>query len=130
MAGSVPFRLGDTEFSLEAGPLQEWQRQESWVLDRQEPVDGFGVGAIRRKGSDQLRLTGVSFPGSEYGNAESVSRLRAQADTREPQLLVDGEGNVYGSWLIISLSERRGNFTPTGRERRAEWELTLEPEVL
>ena len=128
MAASVPFRLGDIEFSLSEGPLQDFERSERWIVDKQEPLTGFGVAVARRKGVDELRLSGIAFPESGYGTAESVSRLRDMAETLEAQLLVDGDGNVYGTWIVTSLMERQSNHTPDGRARRVSWELTLERE--
>ena len=128
MAASVPFRLGDVEFSLDEGPLVTVERDESWTIDKQEPMDGFGVAVARRKATDELRLEGVSFPVAEIGTDLSVQRLRDMADTLQAQLLVDGSGNVYGKWLVRNLSERSGNFTPDGRPRKVSWTLTLERE--
>jgi phage protein U len=89
-----------------------------------EPLNGLGIPAVRGRRDDEITFEGVVFPGFT-GTLNSVQRLRDAGDAGAPLLLVDGEGIVYGDWVVSRLSERKGPFTPTGIERRAEWSLTL-----
>lgn len=125
MGKIVVGRLGDVEFSFQEGSMTAMERQTNWYIDRAEPIDGFGVAHARRKNYDQLRISGVVFPGT-YGTAQSVQRLRDLGDTGEPQLLVDGEGTVYGYWLVSQVSESKSHLNATGVAQKSEYQLILE----
>lgn len=127
MADAVPYTLGDIEFSLEKGSLASIEEQVSWYIDRAEPIDGYGVGNVRRKNYHQLRINGVVFPGY-FGDADSVNRLRALGNAGKPVLLMSGEGTVYGYFLVVQVTETRSHFDPAGNARKSEWQLILEPE--
>jgi phage protein U len=127
MADSVPFTLGDVEFSLEKGSVASIEEQVSWWIDRAEPISGYGVCKARRKNYHQVRISGVVFPGY-FGDTESVNRLRALGDAGEPILLMSGEGTVYGFFLVVQVTETRSHFDTAGNARKSEWQLILEPE--
>lgn len=125
MAGSLVVMLyGTVEFSVSSGTFTEFSRATRWHVDVPEPIGVLGIPVGRGTASDEITLRGVSFPGFS-GKRDSVQRLRDLADTGKSYLLVDGEGTLYGFWIISTVNERKQGFTPTGVERKAEWDLTL-----
>lgn len=124
MAKLVVARLGSIEFSVPEGTFTEVARHTTWRLDIPDPMEGLGKPVFRGRGSDEMTIDGVVFPGYS-GTLQSVQRLRDAGDAGESMLLVDGEGNLYGNWFIARINERKSPFLPTGIERRAEWTLTL-----
>lgn len=130
MAKLVVARLGSIEFSVPEGTFTAIARHTTWRLDIPDPLEGLGKPVARGRGSDEITIDGLVFPGLT-GTLSSVERLRSAGDEGESLLLVDGEGNLYGNWFVARLNERKGPFMPTGIERRSEWTLTLiaDPDV-
>lgn len=129
MAELVTMRWGDHEFSISRGTFNNFQRSTAWRIDKPEPMTGLGQPRARGKASDEITLDGVVLPGFT-GDQQSVQRFRDAGDAGKAQLLVDGEGNVFGSWFLERLSESRDVHTTTGIPRKMTWSLTLtaEPE--
>lgn len=128
MAGSaalVPIMLGRIPFSTTERSLGRLRRRTEWRIDRPEPVEGIGKPVNRGRARDEISIDGVSFPGYA-GALDAVTKLREAGDAGDSLTLVDGEGTVYGSWMIVSLEETQGpEFTPTGIPRRIDFNLTL-----
>ena len=124
MSNLVVGRLGSIEFSVPEGTFTSIARATSWRIDVPEPIEGPGTPVVRGRGSDEITIEGVVFPGFT-GRLNSVERLRAAGDAGQPMLLVDGEGTLYGSWVVSRLNERSDAFLPSGAKRRTEWNLTL-----
>jgi phage protein U len=124
MADLVIARLGNVEFSVQAGSFESLQRRTSWRIDRPDPIDGMGTPVFRGRMGDSITLSGVVFPGY-VGRLNSVERLRQLGDKGEPLMLADGEGAVYGEWLIEYLEEEATLTTPLGKPRRISYSLTL-----
>ncbi len=124
MAELVIARLGDAEFSVAAGSFESLRRLTRWRIDRPDPIDGLGVPVHRGRVDDAITLSGVVFPGY-VGGLSSVERLRELGDTGDPAMLVDGEGTIYGRWLVSALEEEATHHTPTGKPRRISYQLTL-----
>jgi phage protein U len=124
MSNLVVARLGDIEFSLPEGSFTQIERRTSWRVDVPDPITGLGTPDVRGRASDELRLTGAVFPGIS-GHLDSVDRLRDAGDAGEPLLLVDGEGTIYGEWVVSSVEESRQEHLPTGIPRKMSWVLVL-----
>lgn len=124
MSSLVVARLGDIEFSLPEGSFTQIERQTTWRVDVPDPITGLGVPDVRGRERDELRLTGLVFPGIT-GHLTSVDRLRDAGDAGEPLLLVDGEGTIYGEWVVRSIEESRQEHLPTGIPRKMAWVLVL-----
>jgi hypothetical protein len=124
MSDLVVARLGSVEFSLPAGTFTQIERGTSWRVDVPDPIEGLGVPDVRGRESDEITITGIVFPGFT-GTLDSVERLRDAGDAGEPLLLVDGEGTIYGSWVVRSLQEMRAEHLPSGIPRKMNWTLVL-----
>lgn len=124
MSDLVVARLGSIEFSVKAGTFSTLSRNTRWRVDKPEPMQGLGVPTSRGRADDTLTIDGTSYPGYS-GNLSTVERLREAGDAGEPLLLVDGEGGIFGYWMVEGVTEKKGPFMPTGIERRADWSLTL-----
>ena len=51
--------------------------------------------------------------------------LREMADKGEPHILVRGNGEVLGYWVITSLQTREGNFFADGVPQSTDFMLSL-----
>lgn len=124
MSSLVVARLGDVEFSMPEGSFQTIERVTSWRVDVPDPLVGLGTPVVRGRESDEITLAGVVFPGIA-GKLDSVERLRDAGDAGEPMLLVDGEGTIFGSWVVRSVREMQTAHLETGLPRKMEWQMAL-----
>ena len=116
--------LGMFVFSLETLAYQEFQRQTDW---RHGSTSRIGTNPARQymgRGEDSITLPGVLLPGLA-GSPQSLDTLRMMADTGKAWPLVQGDGRIFGLWVIESLSETRTLFFRDGAARRIEFNLKL-----
>lgn len=116
--------LGMFVFSLETLAYQEFQRQTDW---RHGSTSRIGTNPARQylgRGDDSITLPGVLLPGLA-GSPLSLDTLRMMADTGKAWTLVQGDGRIFGLWVIESLSETRTLFFRDGAARRIEFNLKL-----
>ncbi|QQZ36057.1 phage tail protein [Pseudomonas sp. SK2] len=116
--------LGMFVFSLETLAYQEFQRQTDW---RHGSTSRIGTTPARQymgRGEDSITLPGVLLPGLA-GSPLSLDTLRMMADTGKAWPLVQGDGRIFGLWVIESLSETRTLFFRDGAARRIEFNLKL-----
>ena len=116
--------LGMFVFSLETLAYQEFQRQTDW---RHGSTSRIGTNPARQcmgRGEDSITLPGVLLPGLA-GSPLSLDTLRMMADTGKAWPLVQGDGRIFGLWVIESLSETRTLFFRDGAARRIEFNLKL-----
>lgn len=116
--------LGMFVFSLETLAYQEFQRQTDW---RHGSTSRIGTNPARQylgRGEDSITLPGVLLPGLA-GSPLGLDTLRTMADTGKAWPLVQGDGRIFGLWVIESLSETRTLFFRDGAARRIEFNLKL-----
>ena len=116
--------LGMFVFSLETLAYQEFQRQTDW---RHGSTSRIGTNPARQymgRGEDSITLPGVLLP-ALAGSPLSLDTLRMMADTGKAWPLVQGDGRIFGLWVIESLSETRTLFFRDGAARRIEFNLKL-----
>ena len=116
--------LGMFVFSLETLAYQEFQRQTDW---RHGSTSRIGTNPARQylgRGEDSITLPGVLLP-ALAGSPLSLDTLRMMADTGKAWPLVEGDGRIFGLWVIESLSETRTLFFRDGAARRIEFNLKL-----
>jgi hypothetical protein len=121
---SVLMALGDFRFSLSTAAHQTLARKTAW---RWEAVERVGRRPARQylgPGDDTITLSGVQFTAWRGGTGQ-VEAMRAQAAKGTPLALVDGEGNVFGLWVILSVDESQSGFIAGGLPRKQEWTLSL-----
>ena len=116
--------LGMFVFGMHTLAYQEFQRQTDW---RHGSTSRIGTNPARQylgRGDDSITLPGVLLPGLA-GSPLSLDTLRMMADTGKAWPLVQGDGRIFGLWVIESLSETRTLFFRDGAARRIEFNLKL-----
>jgi len=112
-------------FSLATAPYRELQRQRSWKHRTSSRVGARDASQFTGAGDDTITLNGMVAPENGIGTRVSLDRLAAMGDAGDAYVLVDGVGNVYGAFVIGSLSETATYHTPDGVPRKIEFSLTL-----
>ena len=116
--------FGNYRFSVESAAYQDfkrhlsirWQSQERLV--RQPALQFIGLG------EETIELAGVIYP-HYRGGLQQIEQLREEAIKGEPQLLVDGLGNVWGLWVVSSVEENQSFFLQGGRPLKQTFQLNL-----
>ena len=76
-------------------------------------------------GRERIELDGVLFPQFK-GDAGQIQSMREAASQRTPHILVDGQGHVFGSWIILQIEETQSVYMADGTPRKIEFKLCLE----
>lgn len=111
-------------FGLSTLAYQSLQRQTEW---RQAATPRIGARPARQflgPGEETLTLTGVLAP-ELTGTLASLKTLRDMGDSGDAYALVDGQGTVYGAFVIDMLTENQTYLTSQGRPQRIEFTLGL-----
>lgn len=123
--GSVPMlMLGDFQFSLNTAAFQEKNRSTEYKWASQERFGKHEALQYVGPGADTITLPGVVYPDYRGGGGQ-ITKLRALAAKGQPQLMIDGTGNVLGRWVIESVEERGSNFAALGIARKQEFTVKL-----
>ena len=116
--------LGMFVFSLPTLAYQDMQRQTAWRHPSNSRVGSRAAHQFVGPGDDTITLSGVLVP-ELMGRTAALDELRAMADTGMAWALVSGAGEVFGAWVIESLTETRTVLMDNGAPRRIEFELQL-----
>lgn len=116
--------FGQFVFSLPTLAYQELQRQTSWRHASNSRVGARPSRQFVGAGDDTINLSGMLAP-ELTGGAAALDEVREMANAGAAWPLVDGNGIVYGQFVIESLNETRSLFMADGTARRIEFQLQL-----
>jgi len=117
--------LGMFVFELKSAPYQSLQQQLGW---RHPSNSRVGVRPARQyvgPEDEKITLTGVLMP-ELTGGDPALGELRDMADEGKGYPLIDGNGNVYGMYVITQLSKTKSYFFNDGAARKIEFTLNLD----
>lgn len=111
-------------FGLSTLAYQELQRKTDWKHRTTSRVGARDARQFTGQGEDAITLNGVLAP-DFMGKLESLDKLRDMGDTGDAFVMVDGEGKVYGAFIIESVNEGQTYHTQQGRPRRIDFTVEL-----
>lgn len=117
--------LGDYPFGITTAAFQELTRNSEWRWPSQEVFESRPVLQFAGQGRETITLPGVIYP-EYWGGTDQLDQLRALADLGQPQILIDGRGNILGEFVVTAIQERQNTFAQLGVARRQEFSITLE----
>ena len=115
--------LGMFAFSIDDAMFDQLRRRRTWRHPSGDRVGGRPVGQFAGPGDDTISLAGAVAPG-QLGRREALDELAAMADVGAAYPLVDGEGYVYGAFVIEGLDETKKHFDLT-QARLIDFSLDL-----
>lgn len=116
--------LGTFVFSLATAAYQQLQRQMSWRHPTSERVGARAARQYVGPGEETIDLSGV-IHAELAEDLLTLDVLRELAAEGRPLALVEGNGTVYGAYVILSINEGRTEFFSDGTPRRIEFQLQL-----
>lgn len=116
--------LGDFVFALLSAPLVGLARETRWRWASGEELGTLPTQQYLGREADRITLTGGLRP-EITGDESTLDELRAMAQTGREQLLIDGNGRVWGQYVITSLQEERSALYSDGSARAIDFTLDL-----
>lgn len=116
--------LGTFVFSLATAAYQQLQRQMLWRHPTSARVGARAARQYVGPGEETIDLSGV-IHAELAEDLLTLDVLRELAAEGRPLALVEGNGTVYGAYVILSINEGRTEFFSDGTPRRIEFQLQL-----
>lgn len=116
--------LGQFVFSLPTLAYQDLRRASAWRHASNSRVGARPARQFLGPGDDTLTLGGLLAP-EFMGQRKALEQLREMADQGHAWALVDGNGGVFGAWVILNIQDSGTLFTDNGAARRVEFELQI-----
>ena len=121
----VMMSLGDFGFRLPTVVYQQFSHKRSARFATNPRLGAGDAFQFVGPGPEAISLSGVTAWGINRASA-SYARLNGMMQEGRAHSLVDGLGNVFGQYVILSLDVERETFTKLGQARRSEFSLELE----
>lgn len=117
--------LGPFPFGIKTASYNSFQRS---TAERWASSPRIGKRASKQHlgpGDDTITLSGVLMP-EISGGRSNLDILRALERGGLAWPFIDGEGQIYGLWVITNITEKRSEMMRNGEARKIEFTLTLE----
>jgi len=105
-------------------PYQELQRRRDWRHEQSPRLLVRPASQFLGPGEEIVTIQGTLIP-EIAGDASSILQLVDMGDKGDALDLVDGEGNVFGNFVITGLDDRRRIFLDNGIARQIDFALDL-----
>lgn len=116
--------LGTFVFAIDTLLFEELTRRRAWRHSRSQRINARDSNQFVGPGDDIVTLSGLAHADLQDGVA-SIDQLAAMGDTGGIWPLLDGNGKVWGSFVIEELQERSRAFFPDGTPKAIEFGLDL-----
>ena len=120
----VQLILGYFVFSLHTLAYQDLQRQLAWRHSSNARVGARPAHQFVGPDKEQITRNGVLMPGLA-GTRLSLELLQAMAATGQAWPLIQGDGLLFGEYLITSIQTTGTLHFQDGAPRKIEFQLTL-----
>lgn len=104
--------------------FDQLKRRRSWRHPTSERVGARPASQYAGEGEDALSISGALIPGV-FGRREALEDLAAMAKQGRSWPVVDGEGFVYGAYVILDLDETRRQILDGGQARVIDFTINL-----
>lgn len=123
-SGPIMAMLGPFMFSLDTAAYQKFRRVTQFDWPKQEIANGRPSRQWMGPGDDVIELDGVIYP--EYaGGLKQIDGMRELAGLGKPMILVDGLGDLYGTFVVEEIEETLRVFYSNGQPRKIGFRLRL-----
>lgn len=111
-------------FMLRTTPYQQLRHSQEWRHVKNERVNQSASWQYIGAGDDTVTLEGVLYPEITGGNL-SLSALETIGFAGRPWPLIEGEGRIYGMYVLTRLERGKSEFDQYGNPRKVEFTLSL-----
>lgn len=111
-------------FMLRTTPYQQLRHSQEWRHVKNERVNQSASWQYIGAGDDTVMLEGVLYPEITGGNL-SLSALETIGFAGRPWPLIEGDGRIYGMYVLTRLERGKSEFDQYGNPRKIEFTLSL-----
>lgn len=105
--------------------FDQLKRRRNWRHPTSERVGARAASQFVGVGEDTLTLSGVLAPGV-MGRKDALEDLAAMADQGRSWPVVDGDGFVYGAFVILDLDETKRELLENGQATLIDFTVNLQ----
>jgi phage protein U len=120
----VMMQIGAFKFSLSTAAYQVFTRSTNYRWQGQERFGKIPAQQYTGPGEESITLSGDIYP-SFSGGTGQLNSMRSVANSGKPLQLVDGQGYVWGKWIINSIEEAREIFFDNGTARKQQFTMKI-----
>lgn len=118
------FQLGAIQFQVIPVNIQAVERETGGDYAAKDVVGARRPQEYMGPSDDTVTLSGCVFP-QKFGGLSGITALQAMAEAGVPQMLVRGDGSVFGWYILKRVSETNGYLDALGVGRFIEFEVEL-----
>lgn len=111
-------------FMLRTTPYQQLRHSQEWRHVKNERVNQSASWQYIGAGDDTVTLEGVLYPEITGGNL-SLSALETIGFAGRPWPLIEGDGRIYGMYVLTRLERGKSEFDQYGNPKKIEFTLSL-----
>lgn len=122
---SVLMSLGGFKFSITTAAYSQLVQKWEWRWSQQPLIGRTDSLQCTGKASDSVSLAGEVAPALFGVGTKQIDTLADLGNEMKPKLLVSGEGDVLGYWVIKSLQKTSSRFIKGGSARIQNYQMEL-----
>ncbi|UJD79811.1 phage tail protein [Serratia rubidaea] len=111
-------------FMLRTVPYQQLRHAQEWRHVKNERVNQSAGWQYIGAGEDSITLDGVLYPEITGGNL-SLASLETIGFTGRPWPLIEGDGRIYGMYVMTRLERGKSEFDRYGNPKKIEFTISL-----
>lgn len=104
-------------FTLRTAPYQQLRHSQAWRHVKNDRVNQSAAWQYIGPGDDTITLDGVLYP-EITGGRWSLSALEAIGFAGRPWPLIEGDGQIYGMYLMTQLERGKTEFDRYGNPKK------------
>ena len=121
---AILYQLGAFTFDVFPVNVHEVERQMGANYAAKDIMGAMRPREFTGEADDRVKLSGRLFP-QRLGGTSGIGALQALTRTGEPQLLIRGDGEVLGWYLIEQVTDKHTFLDVAGVGRMIELDLEL-----
>ena len=121
---STLFQLGAVQFSVMPVNVAELEREAGSDFAAKDIVGAERPREFTGVADHKVKMKGVLFP-HKFGGLPGLSVLQAMAQSGDPQMLIRGDGAVFGWFVIEKVSDTHTFIDAAGVGRMIEFEIEM-----
>jgi len=118
------FQLGGVQFQVMQVNVQEFEHEVGGDYAAKDVVGAMRPREFMGPADDKVTMAGVLFP-HKFGGVGGISALQMMAESGEAQMLVRGDGSVFGFYVIERVTDKHAYIDMAGVGRMIEFEVEL-----
>ncbi|MEL0625038.1 phage tail protein [Marinomonas arenicola] len=122
---SVLMVLGEYKFQISSAAYSQLTKKWEWHWASQPLIGRTDALQCVGKASDTVSLTGQVAPSLLSVGTKQIQTLADMGNEMEPKLMVSGDGDVLGYWVIKSVQEVGTRFVKGGAPRMQTYQMEL-----